>query len=140
MCSQFAEAPFVRKLLPARFVFCFNQVKRCDLDAPSSLGSLSWRCKRGIRIEGRGVIPTHLCVSSQDAPAGRISSGKGCGLGVSGVPQDKAELHQSYAKVVGAGGNHLPHAEAIAALVHLRRSHPHSFSIHLLVPALGVPT
>lgn len=51
ICSQFAKAPFVRKLLPARFAFCFNQVKRCDPDAPSSLGSLSWRCKRN---QGKG--------------------------------------------------------------------------------------
>lgn len=27
-------------------VFCFNQVKRCDPDTPSSLGSLSWRCEQ----------------------------------------------------------------------------------------------
>lgn len=27
-------------------VFFFNQVKRCDPDAPSSLGSLSWRCEQ----------------------------------------------------------------------------------------------
>lgn len=56
---------------------------------------------------------------------------------MSGVPQSKAELHQSAAQVTVAGGNHPPRAEAIATLVCFWRSPPHSFSIHLLVPALG---
>lgn len=81
------------------------------------------------------MIPTRLCDRSQDASAGRISYGKGCRLGVSGMPRGKDEQHQSIARVV-AGGSHPPHAEA-TVLVCLWRSPARSYSIHLLVPALG---
>lgn len=44
-CSQLAEVPLRSKLVPARSGLCFSQVRRCDPGAPSSLYSLSWRCK-----------------------------------------------------------------------------------------------
>lgn len=56
MCSDITKFPYLWKLLPARSVLCFNQVKKCDPGVPSSLGSLSWGCEQ---TYGEGaVIPT----------------------------------------------------------------------------------
>ena len=66
-------------------VFCFNQVKRCDPDAPSSLGSSSWRCEQHQWRER--FLPGLLRLLG--APAGRVSPGKGWGSGVDRGPQGK---------------------------------------------------
>lgn len=68
MCSQLAEVPLMSKLLPVRSVLCFSQVRRCDPGAPSSLRSLSWRCK-GLKGEGLSPLP--------NAPATDVLSWEG---------------------------------------------------------------